>query len=193
MRRCSFGLVPILAIMAVSLPCSAVDFSPAYTNINVDGTSRNFGYYVPESYDPSKQTPLLFMFHGFGGNNSEASGGSAENGYYGWQTSAHENGFIVFFPLGTGFLPWGFGENSDDLDFIDEMIVWAKANYNIRETHIFTTGHSYGAMFSYAAARWRGDVIAAFGAHSGNRSTAVPSGPNPTPKLNGILLQHLLR
>ena len=52
------------------------------------------------------------------------------------------------------FLPWGFGENSDDLDFIDEMIVWAKANYNIRETHIFTTGHSYGAMFSYAAARW---------------------------------------
>jgi hypothetical protein len=91
-------------------------------------------------------------------------------------------------PLGTGFLPWGFGENSDDLDFIDEMIVWAKANYNIRETHIFTTGHSYGAMFSYAAARWRGDVIAAFGEHSGNRSTAVPSGPNPTPKLNGILL-----
>ena len=188
MRRCTFGLVAILGIMTVSLPCSAVDFSPVYTNINVDGTSRNFGYYVPESYDPSKQTPLLFMFHGFGGNNSEASGGSAENGYYGWQTSAHENGFIVFFPLGTGFLPWGFGENSDDLDFIDEMIVWAKANYNIRETHIFTTGHSYGAMFSYAAARWRGDVIAAFGEHSGNRSTAVPSGPNPTPKLNGILL-----
>ncbi|MCP4829274.1 MAG: hypothetical protein GY889_10405, partial [Proteobacteria bacterium] len=51
-----------------------------------------------------------------------------------------------------------------------------------------TTGHSYGAMFSYAAARWRGDVIAAFGEHSGNRSTAVPFGPNPTPRLSGILL-----
>ena len=48
MRQCSLGLVAILGMMAVTLPCSAVDFSPVYTNINVDGTSRNFGYYVPE-------------------------------------------------------------------------------------------------------------------------------------------------
>ena len=36
----------------------AASYSPDYTTIN----ERNFGYYVPESYDPSTPTPLLFMF-----------------------------------------------------------------------------------------------------------------------------------
>ncbi len=191
MKQCSLGLVAILGIMAVTLPCSAVDFSPVYTNINVDGTSRNFGYYVPESYDGSKPVPLLFMFHGMGGNNSEASGGSAENGYYAWQTSAHENGFIVLFPKKEGFLNlWSLSSNSVDLDFIDEMIAWATNHYNIRTSHIFTTGHSYGGYFSYCVARWRSDKIAAFGEHSGGRNNIpVPSlASGPSPKLNAILL-----
>ena len=65
----------LFAVMvAVVRPCLAVDFSPVYTSIN----GRDFGYYVPESYDGSKPVPLLFMFHGMGGNNSEASGGSAD-------------------------------------------------------------------------------------------------------------------
>ena len=42
----------------------AASYSPDYTTIN----GRNFGYYVPESYDPSTPTPLLFMFHGMGGD-----------------------------------------------------------------------------------------------------------------------------
>ncbi len=70
------------------------------------------------------------------------------------------------------------------------MIGWATSNYNIRTTHIFTTGHSYGAYFSYCVARWRSDSIAAFGEHSGGINTipvpTLASGPNP--KLNGILL-----
>ena len=59
------GLGPIAAAAS-----SSPDYSPDYTTIN----GRNFGYYVPESYDPSTPTPLLFMFHGMGGNSSEQSG-----------------------------------------------------------------------------------------------------------------------
>ena len=193
MKRFGFGLVVILVKMAVALTCQAVDFSPVYRDITVGGEQRNFGYYVPESYDPSTPTPLLFMFHGAGGNNSEASGGSAENGYYGWQTSAHQNGFIVLFPKVEnlwGYNLWSLNSNSEDLDFVDEMIAWAKANYNIRTSHIFTTGHSYGAYFSYCVARWRSNHITAFAEHSGGRqSIPVPTlASGPTPKLNGILL-----
>jgi hypothetical protein len=132
------------------------------------------------------------MFHGAGGNNSEESGGSAENGYYGWQTSADENGFIVLFPKKEccfGFNLWSLSGSSADLDFVDAMISWATSNYHIRATHIFTTGHSYGAYFSYCVARWRSDDIAAFAEHSGGLSSIpVPTGPIPTPKLRGILL-----
>ncbi len=173
----------------------AASYSPEYTTIN----GRNFGYYVPESYDPSTPTPLLFMFHGLGGNSSEQSGGSAENSYYGWQTTAHENGFIVLFPESLGFLKtWdlGGGGSSSDLSFIDNMIGWASTNYNISESQIFTTGHSWGAYFSYYVATYRSDDIAAFGAHSGGLGGApflgttpsVPTGPSPTPALNGIVL-----
>ena len=179
-----------VVMVAVVRPCPAVDFSPVYTSIN----GRDFGYYVPESYDPSTPTPLLFMFHGMGGNNSEASGGSAENGYYGWQTTAHENGFIVLFPKKEnlwGLNLWSLASNgnSSDLPFVDDMIGWATTNYNISESQIFTTGHSYGAYFSYYVARWRSDDIAAFGEHSGGlNNMSVPTGPSPTPRLNGILL-----
>jgi len=176
-----------VVLVALVRPCMAVDFSPVYTSIN----GRDFGYYVPESYDGSKPVPLLFMFHGAGGNISEASGGSAENGYYGWQTSAHENGFIVLFPQGVGFWNlWSLSSNSSDLDFVDDMIDWAAANYNISRSHIFTTGHSWGAYFSYCVARWRSDDIAAFAEHSGGISSIpVPSlASGPTPTLNGILL-----
>jgi len=182
--RCILLFVVLVAIVR---PCLAVDFSPVYTSIN----GRDFGYYVPESYDGSKPVPLLFMFHGAGGNISEASGGSAENGYYGWQSSAHENGFIVLFPQGVGFFNlWSLGSNSSDLDFVDDMIGWAAANYNISRSHMFTTGHSWGAYFSYCVARWRSDDIAAFAEHSGGISSIpVPSlASGPTPKLNGILL-----
>ena len=173
----------------------ASSYSPNYTTIN----GRDFGYYVPESYDPSTPTPLLFMFHGMGGDSSEQSGGSAENSYYGWQTSAHENGFIVLFPESLGFLKtWdlGGGGSSSDLSFVDDMIGWASTNYNISTSQIFTTGHSWGAYFSYYVATYRSDDIAAFGAHSGGlggafflgNTPSVPTGPSPTPALNAIVL-----
>ena len=191
-------LATSLALATILIPLSfghrtwAGPHTPVYTDIAVGREQRNFGYYVPASYDPSTPTPLLFMFHGATGNNSEASGGSAENGYYGWQTSADENGFIVLFPKKaccSGFNLWSLSGHSSDLDFVDEMIHWATSNYNIRTTHIFTTGHSYGGYFSYCVARWRGDKIAAFGEHSGGLSRIpVPTGPSPTPTLRGILL-----
>lgn len=186
--RCTLGFVALLAITRSGL---AVNYSPEYTSIN----GREFGYYVPESYDGSRPVPLLFMFHGAGGNISEVSGGSAENSYYGWQTTAHQNGFIVLFPQAIGFWNWKLWSlssngNSYDLSFIDDMIQWASENYNISKLHIFTTGHSYGAYFSYYVARWRSDKISAFAAHSGGiNNIPVPSlASGPTPKLNAILL-----
>jgi len=190
--------VVLIVAVAVVGQCAAVNYSPVYTSIN----ERDFGYYVPATYDPSTPTPLLFMFHGLGGNHSQASGGSAENGYYGWQTTAYNNGFIVLFPDSEpgafNTKTWNLGANgsSPDLPFIDDMIGWATANYNINESRIFTTGHSWGAYFSYYVARYRADKIAAFGEHSGGLggfpllgyTPPVPSGPDPEPKLNGILL-----
>ncbi len=140
------------------------------------------------------------MFHGAGGNSSEQSGGSAENSYYGWQESAEQNGFIVLFPeKDNSFNTWDLKKNgnSSDLVFIENLIGWANENYNISESQIFTTGHSWGAYFSYYVARYLPDKIAAFGAHSGGYISGswfgpgtpeVPLASDDSPVLNGIIL-----
>ena len=192
MRRapCISGLL-LLAVLTAP-PCMAGQYTLVYTNISVGGVARNFGYYVPPSYDPSTPAPLLFKFHGGFGDNSEASGGSAENGYYGWQSSAKKNGFIVLFPkieCCFGFNTWSLSKDSEDLDFVDALLDWAVDNYTIRKTHVFATGHSWGACFSYCVARWRADDFAAFSAHSGGPGgIPVPAGPDPSPILNAFLL-----
>jgi len=174
---------------------AANKYSPDYAIVN----GREFGYFVPDSYDPSTPTPLLFMFHGAGGDSSEESGGSAENSYYGWQATAEENGFIVIFPEADGFFnTWDMsaGGRSSDLDYVDDMIDWATSNYNVNTSQIFTTGHSWGAYFSYYVATFRSEDIAAFGAHSGGLGGSFLLGKTPpvrpvsstNPALNGIIL-----
>ena len=96
-----------------------------FTTVN----GRKFSYYVPGSYDESKPTPLLFMFHGFGGNSSTNSGGSAERNYYGWQDTAEDNGFITIFPEAQGyFKAWDLSTNgrSNDIGYVEDLIDWAK-------------------------------------------------------------------
>ena len=166
-----------------------------YSTVN----GREFGFYVPDSYDASKPTPLLFMFHGFGGDSSTSSGGSAERNYYGWQDTAEENGFITIFPEAQGwFKAWDLSPNgrSSDIGYVENLIDWAGDNYNISESQIFTTGHSWGAYFSYYVAANLDDKIAAFGAHSGGfysnpwlgGTPEVPNISEESPVLNGIIL-----
>ena len=118
--------------------------------------------YVPDSYDASKPTPLLFMFHGFGGDNT-SSGGSAERNYYGWQDTAEENGFITIFPEAQGwFKAWDLSPNgrSSDIGYVENLIDWAGDNYNISESdlHHWTL---LGAYFSYYVAANLSDKISA--------------------------------
>jgi len=57
------------------------------------------------------------------------------------------------------------------------MVAWSKANYNIKDSQIFTTGGSFGAFFSLFLAVARPNTIAAFGGSSGGM--AGPDWPNP--------------
>ena len=57
--------------------------------------------------------------------------------------------------------------NSKDLAFFDVMVAEVGNGYHTLPSHVYTDGHSYGALFSYYAAMCRPDVITAFGEHSG--------------------------
>lgn len=57
--------------------------------------------------------------------------------------------------------------DSQDLDFVLAMMDWLGSNYSVRATHVFTTGHSYGAFFSYYCSVCLSNEVVAFAEHSG--------------------------
>jgi len=200
-----------------------VSFAADTTNsLTVRGVERMFILHVPPSYDGSKPVPVLFMFHGLG---STAAAAASE--YYDWQATADTHGFIVVFPdsltppgkniefppgnvLYTNYDGTGkrwdvahvFSTNrcdSQDIDFVIAILDWLESNYNIRTSHIFATGHSYGAFFSYYCAVCLHDAITAFAEHSGGLYQYVvipdlwivwwPVGvPENPPQIQGFLL-----
>ena len=178
-----------LCLVLFSTGLFAVDSTNTLT---VDGVERTFILHVPPSYDDANAMPLLFMFHGLGGTAAHAA-----SDYYNWNATADSGGFIVVYPDsltppgkniefppgnvivenydGTG-KRWDVAHiftnddcrcDSQDLDFVEAILDWAVTNYNIRTSHVFTTGHSYGAFFSYYAAVCLHERIMAFGEHSG--------------------------
>jgi len=179
-------------LYALPLGFLIASLSQAATTTTVDiqsaGRSRQFIAYVPTSYDPATPTPLLFMMHGL---LSSAADAARPFGPYRWQDLAEQEGFIVLFPNSYQDDSWDM--NSADANFVRDMISWSIENYNIKTTHIFSTGHSMGAFFSYyAATQLRNDThpISVFAGHSGGIvaglwPTVVPSSP---PQLRGMLL-----
>jgi poly(3-hydroxybutyrate) depolymerase len=146
-------------------------------NVNFNNQVKNRKYFV---YEPAtckdKECPLLFMFHGLGGNAAHAAGNT-----YNWQATADTNGFVVVFPesltLGakvSGLDPagkkWDITPLSfsatQDTKFVEEMITEIDLNYDINKEKMFTTGHSYGGYFSYYLNFALNNRFKAFATHS---------------------------
>ena len=185
----------------------------------VRDVERTFIVYLPPSYDGTEAVPVLLMFHGHGGT---AAG--AASAIYDWQATADANNFIVVFPdslsppgknieiLGQVIYEnydltgkrWDVAHvlsadrcDSQDLDFVEAILDWLETNYNIDTTHIFSTGHSYGAFFSYYVAVCLPERVAAFGEHSGGLYAYTYlfwtwwwpiDVPTSAPQVQGILL-----
>ena len=170
--------------------CTQAAFAGTTSTVNItsSGQQRQFIAYVPDSYDASTPTPLLFMMHGLTSSAAEAAN---PNGRYRWQDLADQENFIVLFPNSYQDDSWDM--NSADANFVRDMITWAIDNYNIRTTHIFTTGHSMGGFFSYyIATQLRNDTnkVTAFAEFAGGLVAGFWPTPVPgsNPELKGLLL-----
>ncbi|MFT3735537.1 MAG: alpha/beta hydrolase-fold protein [Rhodocyclaceae bacterium] len=122
---------------------------------------RQFRLHIPASYTGDKATPLVFAFHGGGGNMDI----QADDRYYGLVAKAEQAGFIIAFPngysrLGGKLATWNAGNccggardnDSDDVGFVRELLARLQAGLRIDERRVFATGMSNGAMMSYRLA-----------------------------------------
>ncbi|MDB4173961.1 T9SS type A sorting domain-containing protein [Bacteroidia bacterium] len=155
-------LIPILVTTAL--------FSSGYSQtfisqtIDHDALTREYGIYVPASYDGTTNFPLLFNLHGGGGTNSA------------WQVTsdmrpiADTANFILVYPQarpdpsdGNSFnwipkVPGTF----DDVPFFSSLIDTITSNYQIDQNRIYACGYSLG-----------GDMTFELGCKLNNRIAAI--------------------
>ena len=154
----------------ISILVTTALFSSGYSQtfisqtIDHDGLTREYGIYVPASYDGTTNFPLLFNLHGGGGTNSA------------WQVTsdmrpiADTADFILVYPQarpdpsdGNSFnwipkVPGTF----DDVPFFSSLIDTIASNYQIDQNRIYACGYSLG-----------GDMTFELGCKLNNRIAAI--------------------
>ena len=156
-----------------------------------DGETREYVLYVPNSYDGITAVPLMFNFHGYGGNASEYMS------YADMRSLAESENFILIYPQGStlnGSSHWNPSlpsnenkSNADDLGFIEALINKLTIDYMIDMKRIYACGYSNGGMMSYGLASHKSNLIAAIGSISGVMidTDVNPSHPMPVIKIHG--------
>ena len=178
--------------LALMMGCE-VDAVPTQT-LEHDGQTREYVLYVPDSYDGSSAVPLLFNFHGFGGEASD------QMSWADFRPLADEHGFIVVYPQGTdldGYSHWNSalpgGDNkstADDFGFIIALLDQIAASHNIDAERVYASGYSNGGFMSYALACHHSDRFAAIAPVSAtmlgeDNSDCSPSHPMPVISFHG--------
>ena len=191
--------LPIILIsIAVLLPFILVVVIVVYTifyhtngAIQTSMPNRKYLLHVPKSYNPANPISLVISLHGF----IETPAHQMKVSH--WNDLADEYGFIVVYPMGTGFpLRWGTpswagdgGQALRDVKFISDMIDKIEGEYNIDKTRIYANGLSNGGGMSFLLACKLSDRIAAIGGVAGAYSTPFdecnPSRPVPVIAFHG--------
>jgi polyhydroxybutyrate depolymerase len=141
-------------------------FSQTTKNYAVNGVIRKTIMYEPSI--KSEKVPVVFIFHGHGGNVNFVSRRIDVQNYY-------KDALVIFMeglpgrkvpgldPNGTMN---GWQINTEDLEgrdirFFDEVLSDIHKNYKIDDSKIFLVGHSNGARFVNVLWKMRGDRITA--------------------------------
>ena len=96
---------------------------------------------IPDNYDNNKPYKLIFGMHCMGG----WAGGVQQEGYYGLKPFDTEKNCIFVAPEGNGNqAPW----DQNDYTLFDELYAHLTNGLCIDTKRVFSTGFSYGAMFT---------------------------------------------
>ena len=156
--------------------CSAQQ--TVFDSIFHDNIYRQYVSYIPQIYNPSVSTPLLFNFHGRGGNPFTAINNAD------FRDIADTANFIIVHPKGllnsSGESHWNYGNTTvDDIGFINSLYNKLIIDYNIDLSRVYSVGMSNGGAMSYFLACDMNDKIAAIASVTGAMTSYQLSSCNP--------------
>jgi polyhydroxybutyrate depolymerase len=160
--------------------------SVSYT---VDGVAREALIYAPATAK-SSPAPVVFVFHGHGGNARQAARSFGIYREWPEAISVYMQGLPtkgqLTDPEGkkNGWQGRAGLEGDRDLKFFDAVLARLKTDYKVDAKRIYSTGHSNGGGFTYLLWAERGDVFAAM-------APSAAAAPFSMPKLKPKPAMHL--
>ena len=146
--------------------------------IDVSGKMREYILALPADYDQNHAYRLIFGWHPWGGSAMQVASG----GYYGLVKEAKGSAIFVAgegLDFGGNGKGWG-NENGQDIALLDALLERLRSQLCIDESRIFSTGFSFGGMFSFAAGCSPTSMMRAVAPMAGNTSVAgCQSGTRP--------------
>jgi polyhydroxybutyrate depolymerase len=152
---------------AVCFASSTFAVEPTPTKWTVDGAQREALIFLPSKSSKAK-APVIFAFHGHGGNMQFAVRGMAFQNL--WPEA------IVIYPQGLptpgiimdqkgerpGWQRQAGQQNDRDLKFVDAILATLREKYSVDEARVYATGFSNGGLFTYLLLSQRPNLFAAF-------------------------------
>lgn len=201
---------PVAPEPAADCPATALTPGDSTRTVNVGGVNRTYVLHVPATYTGDARVPLLFDFHGLGGNGQQERNGSS------FVAATESESVILAFPSGTSDGSgngWNVGTccaSGDDVGFTRAMVAQISDLACINDKRIYATGFSNGGGMSYELACDAADIFAAVApasfdlaednvddcdpsrpisivAQRGTADFAVPFEGGPTPVTNRIV------
>ena len=157
----------------------------------VHGEAREMLVRLPEDYDPEKQYPVVFGFHG--------AGGPMEGYHRQLEPLVRDHGYISVSPQGLsngprnrrGVTAWNGFENhrlsrADDVGFVSRAIDYLDKHASIDRRRLYATGGSSGAIFCFRLAM-ETDLFAAIAPMRGAMIKRPPV-PSKRPKVSILMV-----
>lgn len=190
-------LIPVGVYLGVgpSLSCLVPSRGPLETGPSTrvvlsGGRDRCYLLYAPPSVDPADETPVLLALHGFAGNPQGL------RSMTGWEDVADREGFLAVFPHGSSFpLRWNTSpafhiEDTDDVQFIADILDDLSDIATVDESRVYVTGFSNGAGMTDLIACELSDRVAAVamvqGKGEGDPAICSPAWPVPVIAFFGL-------
>lgn len=178
-------------------PGQAFQPKPGRTDYSMpwEGVDRHFIVYLPQKYDKSRSTPVVFMFHGTTGNGDKMYRISK------WKEMADREGFIAVFPsswryyivekgqqqtkwasTGVNYVVKEGTKLMDDVGFVRSIVKSLTASLNVDQKRIYASGFSNGGGFVTSRLMHEmTDIFAALSAGSGLMHEYKPPQHGPVP------------
>ena len=111
----------------------------------------DYSLYVPESYTPSRQWPLILCLHG--------AGGRGDHFLWSWLRPAKSRGYMLLAPKSLD-VTWSILRPERDYRSVEAMLEEVCAEYAVDRSRVYLSGLSDGGTFTYQLGLGRPELFA---------------------------------